>query len=57
MHGRYPQALEQILLDAMNDNEQLTSKALETDENLDSLARLVLALMKDSQLSSEWRGT
>jgi len=48
MHGRYPKAIEAHLLDAMSDHEQLATKALETDENLNTLARLVLALMKES---------
>ena len=44
MRGRYPQVLEQIVIDSMNDHESLATKALETPENMDFLARLVLSL-------------
>ena len=45
MHGRFPRLLEQIVLDAMADHEELATKALESDANLDGLARAVLELM------------
>jgi type I restriction enzyme R subunit len=48
MHGRYPKMLEEVLLDAMSDHEQLATKALENDDNLNALARLVLALIRES---------
>jgi type I restriction enzyme R subunit len=49
MHGRFPRLLERIVLDAMADHEELATKALESDENLDGLARAVLALMVQRQ--------
>lgn len=48
MHGRYPRLLEKLLLDSMQDNEQMTTKALENDANFHSLARLILTLLKEA---------
>jgi type I restriction enzyme R subunit len=47
MHGRFPRLLEQIVLDAMSDHEELATKALETDDNLNGLAWAVLRLMAE----------
>ncbi|WP_181918449.1 MULTISPECIES: type I restriction endonuclease subunit R [unclassified Wenzhouxiangella] len=47
MHGRFPRLLEQIVLDAMSDHEELATKALETDNNLNGLAWAVLRLMAE----------
>ncbi len=50
MHGRFPRLLEQIVLDAMSDHEELATKALETDDNLSGLAWAVLRLMAERDL-------
>lgn len=47
MHGRFPRILEQIVLDAMADHEELATRALETDDNLNGLAWAVLRLMAE----------
>ena len=55
MHGRYPKVLEQIVIDSMNDHESLATTAIETPENLDYLARLVLSLahQRESEQAAE----
>ncbi|MGK7296250.1 MAG: type I restriction enzyme subunit R domain-containing protein, partial [Candidatus Wenzhouxiangella sp. M2_3B_020] len=49
MHGRFPRLLEQIVLDAMSDHEELATKALESDDNLNGLAWAVLKLMAERE--------
>jgi len=47
MHGRFPRLLEQIVLDAMADHEELATRALESDDHLNGLAWAVLRLMAE----------
>jgi len=49
MRGRYPQLLEQIVIDSMNDNEKLATEVLEREETMTAFARLVLRLVRQSE--------
>ncbi len=42
MHGRFPSRLNDLLLEAIQDNEQLSSEALKDDRSFDSFALILL---------------
>ena len=47
MRGRYPEVLEKLVIDSMNDNEKLATEVLEREETMSAFARLVLALARE----------
>ena len=52
MHGSLPKVLEQILIESMQEREEMATKALETNESFDELARLIIRLMKKESAES-----
>jgi len=42
MHGRFPARLNDLLLEAIQDNEQLSSEALKDDRSFESFALILL---------------
>ena len=47
MHGSFPQRLQDLILDDMNEHQSMAEKAMETPENEVKLAHLVLRLLLD----------
>ena len=47
LRGRYPEVLEQLVIDSMHDNEKLATEVLEREETMTAFARLVLRLVRE----------
>jgi len=56
MRGRYPEILEKLVIDSMNDNEKLATEVLEREETMSAFARLVLELARNRQTDSVTSG-
>ena len=53
MHGSFPKVLEKILIDSIQEREQMATKALESNDNFDALARLLVRFMKAEKAAQD----